>query len=158
MISIEETQAFGPCFGPDGLMPVVTTDADSGEVLMLAYMNAEALRATRATWVAHYWSRRRRALWRKGDLSGQVQRVVEVRIDCDQDALWLRVRPGGDGGCCHAGFRSCFYRTLGPLDGEDVLSRNDVPRSAAQEALPTRSGLEPIGERVAAPAAEGVPR
>jgi phosphoribosyl-AMP cyclohydrolase len=80
-------------------------------------MNAEALRLTLETGVAHYWSRSRQGLWRKGDTSGQVQRVKEIRTDCDQDALLIAVEPGGDGGACHTGRRSCFYRTL-VADGE----------------------------------------
>jgi phosphoribosyl-AMP cyclohydrolase len=88
----------------------VATHADSGEVLMLAYMNAEALERTLATGEAHYWSRSRGELWRKGATSGQVQAVEELRVDCDQDAVWIKVRPGGDGGACHTGRRSCFYR------------------------------------------------
>ena len=87
----------------------VATDAESGEVLMVAHMNAEALARTLATGEAWYWSRSRRELWHKGATSGQTQSVVEMRVDCDQDAVWLRVRVGGDGGCCHTGRRSCFY-------------------------------------------------
>ena len=101
-----------PRFGPDGLIAAVAQDADSGEVLMLAWMNAEALQRTLDTGEAHYWSRSRGELWHKGATSGQVQRVAEVRIDCDQDAVLLKVRPQGDGGACHVGFRSCFYRRV----------------------------------------------
>ena len=101
-----------PRFGPDGLIAAVAQDADTGEVLMLAWMNAEALEATLRTGEAHYWSRSRGELWRKGATSGQVQSVVEARIDCDQDAVLLKVRVGGDGGACHVGFRSCFYRRV----------------------------------------------
>jgi len=81
-------------------------------VLMVAWMNAEALRLTLETGAAHYWSRSRRSLWKKGETSGQIQSVVEVRVDCDQDAVLLKVRPQGDGGACHVGFRSCFYRVV----------------------------------------------
>jgi phosphoribosyl-AMP cyclohydrolase len=77
-------------------------------------MNAEALRKTLETGQAHYWSRSRRGLWLKGATSGQIQHVVQARIDCDQDAIWLKVRPDGDGGACHTGARSCFYRVIGP--------------------------------------------
>ena len=101
-----------PRFGPDGLITCVTTHAASGEVLMVAHMNAEALAKTIETGEAWYWSRSRGELWRKGATSGQVQTVVEMRIDCDQDATWLKVRVGGDGGCCHTGRRSCFYRIV----------------------------------------------
>jgi len=101
-----------PRFGPDGLVTCVTTDAVTGEVLMVAHMDADALARTIETGEAWYWSRSRRELWRKGATSGQVQSVVEMRVDCDQDAVWLKVRVGGDGGCCHTGRRSCFYRVV----------------------------------------------
>ena len=109
---IEESAVLLPRFGPDGLVTCVATDAGSAEVLMVAHMNADALARTIETGEAWYWSRSRGALWRKGDTSGQVQTVVELRVDCDQDALWLKVRVGGDGGCCHTGRRSCFYRVV----------------------------------------------
>ena len=109
---IEEGSAFTPRFSADGLIACVAVDAESGEVLMLAYMNAEALDKTLATGVMHYWSRSRQKLWRKGDVSGLVQTVVELRVDCDQDALLARVSVGGDGGACHTGRRSCFYRRV----------------------------------------------
>ena len=109
---VEEGVVLMPRFGADGLVTCVTTDADTGEVLMVAHMNAEALARTIATGEAWYWSRSRRELWRKGATSGQTQSVVEMRIDCDQDALWLKVRVAGDGGCCHTGRRSCFYRAV----------------------------------------------
>ena len=110
----EEGFAFTPRFSAEGLMVCVTVEAGSGEVLMLAHMNAEALEKTLATGVMHYWSRSRQKLWRKGDTSGQVQTVVELRVDCDQDALLARVKVGGDGGACHTGRRSCFYRRVEP--------------------------------------------
>jgi phosphoribosyl-AMP cyclohydrolase len=109
---LEEGTEFQPRFDRDGLLTCVTIDARDGTVLMLAYMNAEALELTLSTGIAHYWSRSRQALWRKGDTSGQTQRVVELRTDCDQDALLMRVEPGGDGGACHTGRRSCFYRIV----------------------------------------------
>jgi phosphoribosyl-AMP cyclohydrolase len=109
---LEEGEAFSPRFDPNGLIVCVTRDAADGQVLMLAYMNEEALRLTIETGIAHYWSRSRQALWRKGDTSGQVQKVTEIRIDCDQDALLLTVEAGGDGGACHTGRRSCFYRKV----------------------------------------------
>lgn len=95
-----------------GLITAVAVDAGSGEVLMVAHMNADALAATLATGEAHYWSRSRRELWHKGATSGATQRVVEMRIDCDQDAILLRVEPAGP--ACHTGARSCFYRVVGP--------------------------------------------
>ncbi len=116
--ALEEGTAFAPRFDADGLIVCVAKAARDGEVLMLAYMNAEALRLTLETGVAHYWSRSRNQLWRKGDTSGQVQRVVEIRTDCDQDALLLTVEPGGDGGACHTGRRSCFYRKVAAFGGE----------------------------------------
>ncbi len=110
--TLENGAVLAPRFDAAGLIAAVATDADTGEVLMLAWMNAEALRLTLATREAHYWSRSRRALWKKGETSGQIQSVAEVRIDCDQDAVWLKVRAGGDGGACHTGRRSCFYRVV----------------------------------------------
>jgi phosphoribosyl-AMP cyclohydrolase len=109
---LEEGAAFTPRFDANGLIVCVTRDAADGQILMLAYMNEEALRLTIETGVAHYWSRSRQALWRKGDTSGQLQKVTEIRTDCDQDALLLTVEPQGDGGACHTGRRSCFYRRV----------------------------------------------
>lgn len=113
----EEGTTFLPAFDADGLIPCVTVDDRDGAVLMVAYMNAEALRLTIETGTAHYWSRSRQSLWRKGDTSGQIQSVVEIRTDCDQDCLLLRVSVGGDGGACHTGRRSCFYRRVDGADG-----------------------------------------
>jgi phosphoribosyl-AMP cyclohydrolase len=104
--------AIAPRFDANGLIAAVTTHATTGEVLMLAWMNADALRLTLDTGQAHYYSRSRQALWKKGETSGQVQVVREIRVDCDQDAVWLKVEPQGDGGACHVGFRSCFYRVV----------------------------------------------
>jgi phosphoribosyl-AMP cyclohydrolase len=120
---IEEGTVLMPRFGSDGLITCVTTDADTGEVLMVAHMNAEALAKTIESGEAWYWSRSRRELWRKGATSGQVLSVVEMRVDCDQDAIWLKVRVGGDGGCCHTGRRSCFYRIVptGPGTAKNAL-------------------------------------
>ena len=109
---IEEGDRFAPKFDRDGLIVCVTTEHASGDILMVAYMNEEALRLTIETGVAHYWSRSRNELWRKGDTSGQVQTVVEMRTDCDQDAIQLSVEAGGDGKACHTGRRSCFYRKV----------------------------------------------
>jgi phosphoribosyl-AMP cyclohydrolase len=110
--ALEEGAAFAPKFDRDGLIVCVTTEHKSGDILMVAYMNAEALRLTIETGVAHYWSRSRGELWRKGDTSGQVQTVIEMRTDCDQDAIQLVIEAGGDGKACHTGRRSCFYRKL----------------------------------------------
>jgi phosphoribosyl-AMP cyclohydrolase len=109
---LEEGDVFSPKFDAQGLIVCVTTEAATGEILMLAYMNAEALEKTLSTGVAHYWSRSRGELWRKGDTSGQVQTVVDIRTDCDQDAIMLRVNAGGDGKACHTGRKSCFYRAV----------------------------------------------
>lgn len=108
--ALEEGTALSPRFDASGLVTCVTTDAESGELLMVAHMNAEALQRSIETGEAWYWSRSRRELWHKGATSGQVQTIVEMRVDCDQDALWLKVKVAGDGGCCHTGRRSCFYR------------------------------------------------
>ena len=109
---VEEGLALAPKFDADGLIPCITTDANTDDVLMLGYMNGEALQRTIATGEAHYWSRSRQCLWRKGATSGLVQEVVEMRIDDDQDAVWLRVRVAGSGASCHVGYRSCFYRSV----------------------------------------------
>ena len=115
---IEEGASFTPRFGADGLSPVTVTSAASGEVLMLAYMNVEALARTLETGEAHYWSRSRGRLWRKGEESGNAQRVVELRTDCDQDALWLKVEMQGTDASCHTGRKSCFYRAVPLGKGE----------------------------------------
>jgi len=120
----EEGRDFLPRYGADGLLTCVTVDDRDGAVLMVAHMNAEALRLTLESGTAHYWSRSRQSLWRKGDTSGQTQRVVEIRTDCDQDAVLMRVVPGGDGGACHTGRRSCFYRVLRLDGGETVLAKD----------------------------------
>lgn len=104
----DETRELRPKFDEHGLIAAIAQDADSGEVLMLAWMNADALQMTLATSRAVYWSRSRSQLWRKGDTSGHEQHVVELRMDCDQDAVLLRVRQTG--AACHTGRRSCFYR------------------------------------------------
>jgi phosphoribosyl-AMP cyclohydrolase len=106
----EEGLAFQPKFDASGLLTCVATDAATGEVLMVAHMNEEALRKTIASGEAWYFSRSRNALWRKGETSGQIQHVVEMRTDCDQDAIWLRVQQTG--AACHTGRKSCFYRKV----------------------------------------------
>jgi phosphoribosyl-AMP cyclohydrolase len=122
---IEEGLAFTPKFDADGLITAVATDARSGDVLMVAHMNDEALRQTIASGEAWYYSRSRKALWKKGETSGHVQRVLELRVDCDQDALWLKVEQLG-AGACHTGRRSCFYRavTLGQGSGTALEFRD----------------------------------
>lgn len=108
---IEEGTTLTPRYDANGLVTAVVTDAASGELLMVAHMNAEALAKTIASGEAWYFSRSRQALWKKGETSGHVQRVLELRIDCDQDAVWLRVAQEG-AGACHTGRRSCFYRKV----------------------------------------------
>jgi phosphoribosyl-AMP cyclohydrolase len=108
---VEESNSFAPKFDEHGLIPVITTDFESGEVLMQGYMNREALRATIATGEAVYFSRSRQTLWHKGKTSGLVQIIKEIRIDDDQDCIWLRVNVTG-GASCHVGYRSCFYRSI----------------------------------------------
>jgi phosphoribosyl-AMP cyclohydrolase len=108
---LEEGKTLSPQFDADGLITAVATDAKSGEMLMVAHMNAEALRKTIDSGDAWYFSRSRRALWRKGEQSGHVQRVIELRVDCDQNAVWLKVEQQGPG-ACHTGRRSCFYRAV----------------------------------------------
>jgi phosphoribosyl-AMP cyclohydrolase len=107
---LEEGTAFTPKFDAHGLITAVVTDARDGMLLMVAHMNEEALALTLETGIAHYWSRSRKALWKKGETSGNFQSVVEIRADCDQDALWLKVSVAGDDVTCHTGRRSCFYR------------------------------------------------
>jgi phosphoribosyl-AMP cyclohydrolase len=124
--SLEEGTALSPKFDADGLVTCVATDAASGDVLMVAHMNAEALAKTIATGEAWYFSRSRGALWKKGETSGHGQRVVEMRVDCDQDAVWIKVEQAG--GACHTGRRSCFYRAvpLGKL-GAATLEFREAP-------------------------------
>ena len=117
---IEEGLVFAPQFGADGLVTAVVTDAASGDVLMVAHMNKDALAKTIATGEDWYYSRSRKALWKKGETSGHVQRVKELRVDCDQDALWLKVEQTGEG-ACHTGRRSCFYRAV-PLGQTGAVS------------------------------------
>jgi phosphoribosyl-AMP cyclohydrolase len=109
---IEEGTVFAPKFDANGLVPVIAVSAVTGEVLMLAYMNADALARTIETGEAHYWSRSRGRLWRKGETSGNCQRVIEMRTDCDQDTLLLRIEMTGVEACCHTGRKSCFYRAV----------------------------------------------
>jgi phosphoribosyl-AMP cyclohydrolase len=124
---IEQGARFSPLFDADGLIPAIVTDATSGEVLMFAWMNAEALALTLQTRLAHFWSRSRRKLWRKGEESGNLLEVAEARTDCDQDVVWLKVTVAGAGVACHTGERSCFYRLL-PL-GEAASSTAPMKRT-----------------------------
>ncbi len=110
--ALERGAVLTPKFDADGLIPAIVTDAASGEVLMFAWMNAEALALTLEQGVAHFYSRSRRRMWRKGEESGNLLRVQEARVDCDQDVVWLKASVEGDGVACHTGSRSCFYRTV----------------------------------------------
>ncbi len=122
--ALEAGADFAPRFDEKGLILAVTTEAGSGEVLMVAYMNAEALAQTLSTGDVHYFSRSRNMLWRKGESSGEVQRLVEMRTDCDQDVLLLTVEQTGRGAACHTGHKSCFYRRVEQADGAVKLVRD----------------------------------
>ncbi|MBO6552311.1 MAG: phosphoribosyl-AMP cyclohydrolase [Roseitalea sp.] len=127
----EDGSVFRPRFSSDGLVTAVVTDADDGTVLMVAHMNAEALALTLETGIAHYWSRSRGQLWKKGETSGNLQRVAEMRTDCDQDVVLVAVRTDGHGSACHTGRKSCFYRHI-VSDGENgarlTFDEGDRPR------------------------------
>ena len=119
---VEEGKYLSPKFGENSLIPVITTDFKTGDILMHGYMNYEALKKTIETKEAHYWSRSRKKIWRKGQVSGFIQKVKEIRIDDDQDSVWLSVDIG-NGSSCHVGYRSCFYRSipLGKIKNEEEL-------------------------------------
>ncbi|OQM75966.1 phosphoribosyl-AMP cyclohydrolase [Pseudaminobacter manganicus] len=121
-VLLEEGLSFTPRFDASGLVTAVVTDDRDGTLLMVAHMNAKALALTLQTGVAHYWSRSRKTLWKKGETSGNLQHVVAVLTDCDQDAIWLRVKVAGHNATCHTGRRSCFYRTVQLIDGKATLS------------------------------------
>ncbi|RUM99460.1 phosphoribosyl-AMP cyclohydrolase [Pseudaminobacter arsenicus] len=120
--ALEEGAAFTPRFDANGLITAVVTDARDNMLLMVAHMNEEALALTLETGIAHYWSRSRQALWKKGETSGNLQHLVELRTDCDQDAVWLRVNVSGHDATCHTGRRSCFYRTVEAKEATAILS------------------------------------
>jgi len=109
---LETGTVFSPKFDKSGILPAIATDAKTGDVLMLAYMNEQALALTIETGIAHYWSRSRNQLWKKGETSGNTQRIIELRTDCDQDAIWMKVEPQGLGAACHVGYKSCFFRSI----------------------------------------------
>ena len=121
----ETGTVLAPKWDAAGLVTAVASDAATGELLMVAHMNREALERTMATGEAHFWSRSRQRLWKKGESSGHVLRVIEARIDCDQDAVWLRVAPAGP--ACHTGARSCFYRRI---EGGALVRDEDAPAPA----------------------------
>lgn len=110
--ALERGEVLAPRFDANGLIAAIAAHAETGEILMLGWMNAEALKLTLSTGKVHYFSRSRNELWLKGETSGQIQQVVEVRVDCDQDAVLVKCLPQGDGGACHVGFKSCFYRVV----------------------------------------------
>jgi phosphoribosyl-AMP cyclohydrolase len=124
---LEEGTAFAPRFDANGLVTAVTIEAGSNEVLMLAHMNAEALSLTLETGFAHYWTRSRGKIWKKGETSGELQKVIELRTDCDQDAIVLVVEQAGRGAACHTGRKSCFYRRASVVDGAAVLEDTGMP-------------------------------
>jgi phosphoribosyl-AMP cyclohydrolase len=127
--TIETTRTFEPKFSADGLLPAIVTDALTGDVLMFAHMNKEALDETITSGIAHFWSRSRSKLWKKGEESGNLLKVVEMRTDCDQDVVWLSAEVQGDGVACHTGARSCFYRRVVRPSGESTASLDfaDLP-------------------------------
>jgi len=125
---LEEGRTFCPRFDDKGLIPAIVTHAETGEVLMFAWMNAEALACTLEEGIAVFYSRSRAKLWRKGETSGEVLAVTEVRTDCDQDVIWLKVRPQGRGAACHTGRRSCFYRVVKGESGRWHLEPKDADR------------------------------
>lgn len=126
--AIEEGTDFAPRFDANGLVTAVTMEAGSNELLMLAHMNAEALALTLETGFAHYWSRSRGKIWKKGESSGELQRVIELRVDCDQDAIVVMVELSGRGAACHTGRKSCFYRRAVVADGQVTLVDTGLPR------------------------------
>lgn len=142
---VEEGSELAPKFDADGLIPVVTTDASSGDVLMHGYMNEDAVKKTIETGEAHYWSRSRQCLWHKGATSGLVQKVVEMCIDDDQDAFWLRVDVAGSGASCHVGYRSCFYRTI-PTGENSKTSQTDTVELTFREDEKTFDPQEVYGD------------
>lgn len=128
-MNTEDTNQLSPRFNERGLIAAVAQDAGTGEVLMLAWMNEQALNLTLETGIAHYWSRSRNSLWKKGETSGELQQVVELRVDCDQDAVLMRVVVQGHGTACHTGRASCFYRIAErQADGSVKLVFDGAPR------------------------------
>jgi phosphoribosyl-AMP cyclohydrolase len=126
--TLEEGTVFAPQFGDNGLVTAVAVEASSGKVLMLAHMNAEALSRTIESGEVHYYSRSRGKIWKKGETSGEIQRLVELRTDCDQDALLVLVEQTGRGAACHTGRKTCFYRRVETAEGQAVLVQTGEPR------------------------------
>ena len=129
IFEVEEGKFLSPKFDNQGLIPVITTDSKTGEVLMHGYMNSEALKKTIETKEAHYWSRSRKSFWHKGKTSGFTQKVIQIRIDDDQDSVWLSVDIG-NGASCHVGYKSCFYRSC-------LLYTSPSPRDKRQSRMPS---------------------
>jgi phosphoribosyl-AMP cyclohydrolase len=125
--ALEEGTTFAPRFDAHGLITVVTTETGTNDILMVAHMNAEALSLTLETGIAHYWSRSRQSLWKKGETSGELQEVVELRTDCDQDCLIMIVRQTGRGAACHTGRKTCVYRKVTLTDGTAALEDTGLP-------------------------------
>ena len=120
---LDETDRFQPRFDSSGLITAIVSDARDNTVLMVAHMNAEALRLTQETGIAHFWSRSRNTLWKKGETSGETLQVLEILTDCDQDVLLIKAEPQGKGAACHTGRRSCFYRRV---EGESLAFIDDI--------------------------------
>ncbi len=133
--ALEEGTTFAPRFDAHGLITVITTEAGTNDILMVAHMNAEALSLTLETGIAHYWSRSRKSLWKKGETSGELQEVVELRTDCDQDCLIMSVRQTGRGAACHTGRKTCFYRKLVTAEGTIALEDTGLPKLFDPKAI-----------------------
>ena len=139
---LEGAGAFTPRFDANGLVTAVVTDIRDGELLMVAHMDAEALALTIETGIAHYYSRSRRKIWKKGETSGNLQTVHELRTDCDQDAVWLKVSVAGHDAACHTGRRSCFYRVVRKRDSDAVLEITDNERHFDPDAVYSDGGTK----------------
>lgn len=125
---LEEGTIFAPRFDAHGLITVVTIEETTNDVLMVAHMNAETLGLTLQTGIAHYWSRSRQSIWKKGETSGELQEVAELRVDCDQDCIVITVRQTGRGAACHTGRKSCFFRRIETQDGLISLEDTGLPK------------------------------
>ncbi|WJR66564.1 phosphoribosyl-AMP cyclohydrolase [Neorhizobium sp. CSC1952] len=139
---LEGAGAFTPRFDANGLVTAVVTNIRDGELLMVAHMDAEALALTIETGIAHYYSRSRRKIWKKGETSGNLQTVHELRTDCDQDAVWLKVSVAGHDAACHTGRRSCFYRVVRKRDSDAVLEITDNERHFDPDAVYSDGGTK----------------
>lgn len=140
--ALEEDGSFTPRFDESGLVTAIVTDHADGALLMVAHMNREALGLTIETGIAHYYSRSRGKIWKKGETSGNLQTVVELLTDCDQDAVWLKVNVGGHAASCHTGRRSCFYRSVVLRDGKAMVEIVDDHRHFDPNAIYEKQGTE----------------